>query len=294
MELRNLKTFAKVAEIGNFSRAAQELGYAQSTVTMQIQALEQELQATLFERNGKRITLSPAGEEFREFAYEILRQERRAIDYFQKDSEPTGLIKVGVMETMCASRYGDIFKGFLKRFPKVKLKIFVASSLDCMAMLDKGELDVILTVDKKLNRPNWKTAHEKETEISFFCSKKHPFAKRKSVAVDELIKENFIQIEEGCNYRQAFEQYLADQGKWVRNIQEVGYTSMIIDCVADNLGVSLLPKFTLEQALQEDRIALINVKGYSISMLMQVIYSKNRWATPALRAFMEFSKEVLV
>lgn len=294
MELRNLKTFAKVAEIGNFSRAANELGYAQSTVTMQIQALEQELQATLFERNGKKITLSAAGEEFREFAYEILRQEQRALDYFNTDSEPTGLLKVGVMETMCASRYGDVFKEFMKRHPQVRLKIFVACTLDCMAMLEKGELDVILTVDRKLNRPNWKTSHELDTEICFFCSKDHPFAERKFVAVDELIQEKFIQIEEGCNYRQAFEQYLADQGKWINNIQEVGYTSMIIDCVAENLGISLLPKFTLEEALKEERIALIHVKDYAISMLMQVVYSKNRWATPALRAFMDFCKEFLV
>lgn len=294
MELRNLKTFAKVAEIGNFSRAAQELGYAQSTVTMQIQALEQELQATLFERNGKRITLSAAGEEFREFAYEMLRQERSAIDHFQKDLEPSGFIKVGVMETMCASRYGDIFKGFLKKYPQVKLKIIVAKTLDCMAMLEKGELDVILTVDKKLNRPNWEVFHEIQTEICFFCSSRHPFASRKSVPVDELIQEDFIQIEEGCNYRQAFEQYLADQGKWVNNIQEVGYTSMIIDSVADNLGVSLLPRFTLEKALEEGRIAVFDVEEYGVSMLMQVVYSKNRWATRALRAFMEYAREVLV
>lgn len=294
MELRNLKTFAKVAEIGNFSRAAQELGYAQSTVTMQIQALEQELQATLFERHGKRITLSAAGEEFREYAYEMLRQEKSAIDHFQKDSEPSGYIRVGVMETMCASRYGEIFKGFLKKYPKVKLKIIVAKTLDCMAMLEKGELDVILTVDKRLNRSNWEVFHAIETEICFFCSAEHPFAGRGQVSVEELILENFIQIEEGCNYRQAFEQHLADQRKWVNNIQEVGYTSMIIDSVADNLGVSLLPRFTLEKALAEGRISVFGVADYSTSMLMQVVYDRNRWATRALRVFMNYAKEVLI
>ena len=61
MEIRNVKTFIKVAELGNFSRAAAELGYAQSTVTAQIKALEQELAVALFQRNGKRVTLSAAG-----------------------------------------------------------------------------------------------------------------------------------------------------------------------------------------------------------------------------------------
>lgn len=294
MEIRNIKTFLKVAEIGNFSRAAQDLGYAQSTVTMQIQALERELKVALFERNGKQITLSAAGEEFQPFAYEILKQEEMALEYFTSEEELRGQIKIGVMETMCASKYARLFKAYLKTYPNVRLITTVATTLECMDLLEKGKLDVILTVDKKLNRPNWKTAHELETEICFFCSSRHPFAQRTSVAMEELIRERFIQIEAGCNYRQAFEQYLAERGKTIKNVQEVGYTSMIIDCVADNIGISLLPKFTLEEAMREGKIARITVKDYSITMLMQVIYSKNRWATPALRAFFEMTRKYLV
>ena len=59
--------------------------------------------------------------------------------------------------------------------------------------------------------------------------------------MDTLIRESFIQIEEGCNYRQAFEQYLNDQGKYITNVMEIGYTRLIIDAVAAGLGVSLLP-----------------------------------------------------
>lgn len=294
MEIRNIKTFIKVAEMGNFSRAAADLGYAQSTVTMQIQALERELMVTLFERNGKKITLSGAGEEFQIFAYAILKQEEMALEYFTNEEDPRGQIKIGVMETMCASKYALLFKEYLKRYPNVRLNTVVATTLQCMDMLEKGKLDAILTVDKKINRPYWQTAHMVETEICFFCSSSHPFAKRDSVTMEELIRERFIQIEEGCNYRQAFEQYLAERGEEILNVQEVGYTSMIIDCVADNIGISLLPKFTLEEALQKGTISLITVEDYSISMLMQVIYSKNRWATPALRAFLEMTREYLV
>ena len=75
MELRNVKTFIKIAEIGNFSKAATELGYAQSTVTMQIQTLERELGVSLFERNGKSAVLSAAGKEFLDYAYNLQRCE---------------------------------------------------------------------------------------------------------------------------------------------------------------------------------------------------------------------------
>ena len=78
MELRNVKTFIKIAEIGNFSKAATELGYAQSTVTMQIQTLERELGVSLFERNGKSAVLSAAGKEFLDYAYNLQRCEAMA------------------------------------------------------------------------------------------------------------------------------------------------------------------------------------------------------------------------
>ena len=208
--------------------------------------------------------------------------------------EPQGKVTVGVMETICASRYGGIFRVFRQRYPKVNLKVVVATTLECMAMLEKGTLDVILTVDKKLHHPHWISAHELATEICFFCSSGHPFAGGEAVPVDTLIRESFIQIEEGCNYRQAFEQYLNDQGKYITNVMEIGYTRLIIDAVAAGLGVSLLPRFTLEEALERGEIAVFPVAGYSISMLMQVIYSENRWLAPPLQAFLHTAREILI
>lgn len=294
MEMRNIKTFIRVAELGNFSRAAQDLGYAQSTVTTQIQMLEKELQVTLFERNGKHVSLSGAGKEFLEYAYQMQRYEAMAINHFASGQEPHGSVTIGVMETICASHYGEIFRIFRKRYPRVDLKVVVATTLECMEMLEKGTLDVILTVDKKLHHPHWVSAHEIPTEICFFCSADHAFAGRKEIPMERLIRENFIQIEEGCNYRQAFEQYLHDRGKYIANVMEIGYTRLIIDAVAAGLGVSLLPMFTLEEALERGEIAVFSVQGYSISMLMQVIYSENRWLAPALQAFLDITREILV
>lgn len=171
MELRNVKTFIKVAEMENFSKAALELGYAQSTVTTQVQSLEQELHAVLFERIGKRAQLSAAGQEFLEYAYTLQRYEAMAIEHFAKDQEPRGPLSVGVMETMCASNYANIFTTYMKQYPKVELKSVVATTLECMEKLEKGQLDLILTVDKELHNPNWTIAYGVPTEICFlFCT----------------------------------------------------------------------------------------------------------------------------
>lgn len=200
---------------------------------------------------------------------------------------------LGIMETLCASRYGIIFREFKKRYPKANVKVVVATTLECMELLGKGKLDLILTVDNKINHINWETTHEVPTEIRFFCPANHPFAGKRDIPLDTVLEENFIMIEEGCNYRQAFEQYVVEQRGRRPSITEIGYTRLIIDAVIENLGVSLLPRFTLEEALREKKVALFSVKGFQLSMLMQVIYSKNRWVSPAMKAFIEMTQEFM-
>lgn len=119
MELKNIHTFIKVAEFQNFTKASAELGYAQSTVTMQIQQLENELHANLFERNGKRIRLSAAGQEFLKYAYQISKYETMAINHFHRTEEPEGNLNIGIMETLCSSEYTDLFYTFQEKYPKI-------------------------------------------------------------------------------------------------------------------------------------------------------------------------------
>lgn len=80
MELRNIKSFIKVAEFENFSKAAEVLGYAQSTITLQIQQLEQELGVNLFDRIGKRVLLSEKGRAFLSYANDMVQLEAEAIE----------------------------------------------------------------------------------------------------------------------------------------------------------------------------------------------------------------------
>ena len=123
MEMKNIRTFVRVAELGNFTRAAHELGYAQSTVTMQIQQLEDELRVSLFARNGKRVSLSASGREFLQYAYQIIKYESMALEHFSFSGEPHGELKIGIMETICASEYANMFQDFLARHPKIQMKL---------------------------------------------------------------------------------------------------------------------------------------------------------------------------
>lgn len=287
MELKNINTFIKVAELGNITRASAELGYAQSTVTMQIQQLENELQANLFERNGKRIRLSAAGHDFLKYAYSISKYEAMAIDHFHRTTEPEGTLNIGVMETICSSDYSHFFYDFLEKYPKISLNLKVVTASQAVEDLDKGLFDVIFLIDKKIIRPDWKTIQECPVEISFFCSSSHPLSKEGEVPIERLLKERFILTEKGCNYREVFENDLAAIGKKLECITEIGHTSYIIEAVSRQLGIGLLPTFTLLKELSRGTISLIPTKNYKIHLPIQIIYNAQHRVTLPLKTFLQ-------
>ncbi len=287
MEMKNIRTFVRVAELGNFTRAAQELGYAQSTVTMQIQQLEDELRASLFARNGKRVSLSASGREFLQYAYQIIKYESMALEHFSLSGEPHGELKIGIMETICASSYADLFQDFLVRHPKIQMKLQIVTTHHALDYLDRGLFDLIFLLDNKILRPDLVTAREYPVDISFFCAASHPLAREKKVSLERLLQENFILTEKGCNYRQVFESDLAARDQTLRCVTEIGFSQYIIQAVAKQLGIGLLPSITLADALRAGSIVLIPVENYQIRMSIQVIYSNRRRVSPPLHTFLD-------
>ena len=285
MELRNIKSFVKVAELGNITQAAQALGYAQSTITTQIHQLEKELQVDLFNRNGKRLLLSSAGSDFLHYAYQMLRCETNVLNHFTHHNEPEGTLKIGVMETICFSKYSQIFRNFSIKHPGVALNIQIVTTHQALEALAKGVFDVIFLLDHQIKQHDFQIHKEYLTDISFFCATSHPLASQSAITLEALLRDPFILTEGGCNYRNDFENYLTQHNLSLRCSTEIGYTQYIIQAVSAGLGIGLLPEFTLYDALCTGQITLLPIADYHIQMSIQVIYSKKRPITPALYAF---------
>ena len=113
MEIRNILTFLKVAGTQNFSKAAEQLGYSQSAVTIQIQQLEKELGTQLFERIGKRVYLTEKGQEFIGYASEIMRVTNEALTFAGEEHTTRGTLKIGGVESTCTALLTIIISYYL-------------------------------------------------------------------------------------------------------------------------------------------------------------------------------------
>ena len=170
MEIRNIKTFIKAAETGNFTKTADELGYSQGTVTLQIKQLEDELGVPLFNRTGKRIELSEKGREFMNYAYSIVKTEAEARSAMEEKSEIKGMLTVGMIESVASFYYKEIIEQFVKTYPEAKLIVKIATTVELMDMLKKGMLDVIVIYDRQVQSDNWECPVKIKEPLLFFCA----------------------------------------------------------------------------------------------------------------------------
>ncbi|MDU2065631.1 MAG: LysR family transcriptional regulator [Sporomusaceae bacterium] len=289
-----LKTFLKVAELMNFSQAAQQLGYSQSTVTIQIQQLEEELGVQLFDRFGKKVYISQQGEAFLPFAQKIIKLAMEAQEALVVQQEPTGVLQVGIVESLCSTIYQEIIETFLLRYPKVDLIIKIATTLELVKLLQQNQVDVIVTLDKKINEHNFCRAIEREERIVFLASKAHPLVyKTHSVSLQDIVCEKFILTEKYCNYREVFEEILRERNLAVAARLEIGSTNLIFDLVVKGLGITLLPEICLSYYPVQQEIAILPISDCSIKLFTQLIYNKNNWVSPAKQAFINITEQYL-
>lgn len=293
MELRNLKTFIRAAELGSFSRAAERLNYAQSTVTAQIEALEQELGVVLFTRTGRKIVLSAAGKELLSYAYEMTGLAEKVRTHFSGAGEPEGELRLGILESICASDYMTGIALFLEKYPGVRLHVTVGTTIQLEDMLKRGEVDVVLLLDRPVSDAAVRILFRKPERIVFFGPGTDAYRNREPVPLEELAEENWLLTEKGCNYRKLLEEELSSKGLGIRDRLEIGSTDALIRFVKMGLGISLLPEFDLKTELESGQITEIRVNDCSMQMDIQILVAAERWISPAVRGFCEVVRRAL-
>ncbi len=289
MELRHLTTFIHVCEFMSFSKAAEHLGYTQSSVTQQIQQLEAELGVELFERTGKRFSLSTKGLELLPYANRLtsLASETKAV--ISNAQKPSGVLRIGAIESTCNYILPPVLKQYLKLWPSVQISVRNATTLEIMEMLRKNQVDLILTLDKKIAVPEWNTAWEQPTNIVFLCCPAHPFAGRTNIRLQDILEENLLLTEPGCDYLQVFEHDCAERNLEIKSNLEIGSISNILDFTKHNFGITFLPEATAHAELQKGNLSVFQMEDYSMQMLIQLIYRKDKWISPAIRELIKLS-----
>lgn len=293
MDIRNLRTFMKVAELSNFTKAAAELGYSQSAVTVQMQQLETELGLPLFDRIGKNIRLTQYGSNFIEYAGAVIEAMERAENFATDPSETKGTVRFGIVDSILYACFIDIIPDFARRYPNIALKVYIGSAREIEAKIRANELDLCYMLDYKVPRKEWVRVREEIEPIIFVCSPEHPLAKRKNVKFEELIACKLMLMPQGEGYRYLFDDELAKRNLYAAPAVEISSTEAMLSLTENSDFITMLPVFAARRHIKSGKLSKINVTDCDMQQWSQLAYLKGKALTPQLQKFIDTLHELL-
>ena len=290
MELRNLITFIHVAELGSFTKAAEQLGYSQSTVSFQIKQLEEELGCLLFERINHTITLTERGHKLISYAHGI----RALMDEFKENltkEELSGSIHIVAPDSICDDMINSHYIDFHEKYPSISIRFTTGDSALMLEMLDHNEADFIITLDSRLHNKDYVIAKEQPLSMHFVSSTNSKFAGKKKLSVKDIINEPFILTEHGQGYRRVLDRELAKMSLEITPVLEIGRTDIITTMIAQNNMVSFLPDFVTKDLVDSGALCYLDVCDIHVDIWKQLIYHKNKWISKSMKTFIDYVKE---
>lgn len=260
MELYQLRGFLAVAQTKSFTQAAEHLFLTQPALSLQIKALEAELGQSLFERQGRQVLLTPAGRLLQGRAEQIVglvnqtRQEVQAAQELQ-----TGSLHLGAGESLCLYVLPPVVQFFHEKFPGIELQFVNRASTEVAALVAEGRIDFGLAtlpvLDPRL-----------ETEVLFYredvaiCPLTSPLLAEPAVTLAMLAAQPLLLLEKNSSSRVLLEQMMAKMGVLPAQVLDLRSVEVIKRFVALNLGVSIVPGYTIETELKAGSLRAVRLK----------------------------------
>lgn len=288
MDLKYLETFKAILEEGSFAKAANKLNYTQSTITFQMQQLEKELSVQLFEKIGRRMQLTKAGEDLVPFVKEILHSVEKLQILAASPNDMKQEIHIGVAETQLCYRLPPILKKFHQLAPGAKLLIRSMNCYQTRDALIDGSIDLgifyedIGGCDKNLVLHK-SGSYPMTLVASPSIKKEYP----DFITPGQHMDIPFIIDEPSCIFREIFEDYLKEKDITLSHHIELWSIPTIKNLVASDMGISYLPAFTVEKELAEGSLCKIDTGLDRRTITAVCGHHKNKWISPLMQLFID-------
>ncbi|MDQ0941205.1 DNA-binding transcriptional LysR family regulator [Streptomyces sp. V1I1] len=236
-----LAYFAGVARQEHVTRAAQEMGVPQSTLSRAIVRLEEDLGVVLFARKGRTVSLTPAGRTFLTSVERALAEVERAAESVQADADPAaGKVAFGFLHTMGSETVPGLIRAFRADHPRIRFTLVQNYGEAMIERLRAGDLDLCLTSPVP-DAPDLVARRLDEQRLRLVVPDDHRLAARKRIRLAEAADETFVTLEPGYGLRRITDDLCAEAGFTPRVAFEGEEAETLRGLVAAGLGVALLP-----------------------------------------------------
>jgi DNA-binding transcriptional LysR family regulator len=286
VDLQRLHTFQILSETLHFRHAAERLGVTQSSVSQQIASLEKDLGAPLFERIGRRVYLTPAGDVLVREAVKVLSTVGRAREAVSAVSRgDAGRLRVGASTTPGIYLLPEVLERFRSDFPRVELEFRLANSSRIEAMAVANEFD--------LGVCGFRPTHEElfETELGedrvIAVASPALVGKARRVKPDELARWPLVAREPGSATRTAVDRALAALGVRLAPAFELPSPEALVRAAEAGLGHAFVSRRTAAEAIETGRLVEIHVSGLDVRRGIFAMHHRDKQVTPAMRELID-------
>lgn len=259
MELAQLEAFLQVAHHRSFSRAAEALFLTQPSVTARIQSLEREIGERLFERTGRSVTLTDAGDAFIPHAQRALTAVQEGTDAIEAVRHgDVGNIRIGSSSTIGAYILPPILRRFRDERPRVHVHLRSGTSEDVIEDLISGEVNV--GICRLTQHPEVESLHLFNDDLALVVSPRHPFAAKGRVTLAEAGKEPFLFFERSTSYHSLVYSMFLRVGVVPESVMELDSMETTKRMVEEGLGVSILPVVSVQRELEAGLLKEVGIR----------------------------------
>ncbi|MEE9333561.1 MAG: LysR substrate-binding domain-containing protein [Granulosicoccaceae bacterium] len=284
---RQLKVFSEVARLNSVVRASEALHLTPPAVSLQVKSIEKEVGHTLFDRAGKRMTLTVAGEYFVVHARRLLAGLKEADEAMLRfDNLESGHLNIAMVS---AAKYflPHMLSKFHKEHPSVDIRLKLGSRDQIDEMLINNEVDLCLMGRPPRKVPVVAQAFAEHPHV-LVMSPKHELARIDFIPANALVNVSFIVRETTSGTRSAFQEFL-DQHQLQPNItMEMGSSEAIKQAVIANMGVSFLSQHILAQECANGSLIVPKVEGLPLMRHWHIVSAASKQLSPAASAFRQF------
>jgi Transcriptional regulator len=286
LEFRQLQSLIAIHRAGSFAQAAENLGYAQPTLTAHIQALERELNVKLFDRLGHRIRLTRDGERFIGYAERILKLSDEAVASVGEKATG-GKIIIGVSETFSVLRLPALLRKFRSKHPDIAIELKFGDLARFYEDLKNNVIDLAVILVAKVPYASLVAEILYPEPLALIAAIDHPLGGQSKLKPSDFAGETFIVTREGCAYRDFLENIFKDRAINPQAFMQVKNIEAIKQFTISGLGVALLPKVYVEKEIEQNLLTELSWGGPAFGMFTEVVYHKDKWLTTPLLSFLE-------
>lgn len=286
MTLNQLKYYVEIVKESSFTKAAEKLFVSQSTLSKSVRALEEEFQIKLIHRAAKEFVLTQEGYIFFEYAERILGYyQEQTEELFQRLHNANGELKLGMPPTAGAIFFYSVLHRFKKKYPGIAVNIEEITSKSIQELTDSGELDMGVVIEPFEDR-RFCRIPVYMSEAVLLVSREHPLADRKEATFAEIAKEELLMVTPDYMFYDVVRKKYEEAGFVPRISFESYQWEWIFEMVADNQGISILPKPLIDK-FNGTRVHQIHLREPEFPWALSIIYRKDKFVTVPMQCFLD-------